>query len=57
MNYMALLIAPYVIELFKDIFNIHTQQFGFIVNIGFAAALFLWAFLGRKSFLFDDKVE
>ena len=57
MNYLALLMAPYVIQLFKDIFGNHTQQFGFVINIGFAILMFIWALVGRRSFLFDDKVE
>ena len=52
MNYLAIL---FIINVFKDMFHIETQQFAFIFNMIIALAAAVWAYIKQDSFLFNDK--
>lgn len=55
MNYLAILLCPFIINVFKDLFRIETQQFAFIFNMVIALAAAVWAYFKQDSFLFNDK--
>lgn len=57
MNYLAILLCPFIINVFKDMFHIETQQFAFIFNMVIALAAAAWAYLKRDSFLFNDSFK
>ena len=56
MNYLAILLCPFIINVFKDILHIETQQFAFIFNMIIALAAAVWAYIKQDSFLFNDKI-
>ena len=55
MNYLAILLCPFIINVFKDMLHIETQQFAFIFNMIIALAAAVWAYIKQDSFLFNDK--
>ena len=57
MNYLAILLCPFIINVFKDMFHIETQQFAFIFNMVIALAAAVWAYLKPDSFLFNDSFK
>ncbi len=57
MNYLAILLCPFIINVFKDMFHIETQQFAFIFNMIIALAAAAWAYLKQDSFLFNDSFK
>lgn len=57
MNYLAILLCPFIINLFKDLFHIETQQFAFIFNLVIALIAAVWAYMKQDSFLFDDRIK
>ena len=57
MNYLAILLCPFIINVFKDMFHIETQQFAFIFNMVIALAAAVWAYLKQDSFLFNDSFK
>ena len=57
MNYLAILLRSFIINVFKDMFHIETQQFAFIFNMIIALAAAVWAYLKRDSFLFNDSFK
>ncbi|RHO72263.1 MFS transporter [Parabacteroides sp. AF48-14] len=57
MNYLAILLCPFIINVFKDMFHIETQQFAFIFNMIIALAAAVWAYLKQDSFLFNDSFK
>jgi predicted MFS family arabinose efflux permease len=54
MNYLAILLCPFIINAIASVSHIHTQQFAFIFNCVVALAASVWAYVKRKSFLFND---
>lgn len=57
MNYLAILLCPFIINVFKDLFHIETQQFAFIFNMIIALGAAVWAYIKQDSFLFDDRLK
>lgn len=57
MNYLAILLCPFIIGVIQDIFHIKTQQFAFIFNMIIALIAAVWAYLKQDSFLFDDSLK
>ena len=57
MNYLAILLCPFIINIFKDMLHIETQQFAFIFNMVIALIAAAWAYLKQDSFLFDDRIK
>ena len=57
MNYLAILLCPFIINVFKDLFHIETQQFTFIFNMVIALIAAAWAYIKRDSFLFNDSFK
>ena len=57
MNYLAILLCPFIIDTIKDILNIETQQFAFIFNMIIAVITALFTYLKRNTFLFRDIYE
>ena len=57
MNYLAILLCPFIINVFKDMFHIGTQQFAFIFNMVIALAAAAWAYVKQDSFLFNDSFK
>ena len=57
MNYLAILLCPFIINVFKDMFHIETQQFAFIFNMVIALAAAAWAYIKQDSFLFNDSFK
>ena len=55
MNYLAILLCPFIINVFKDMLHIETQQFAFIFNMIIALTAAVWAYIKQDSFLFNDK--
>lgn len=56
MNYLAILLCPFIIDFFQSLFHVKTQQFAFIFNLCIALVAAVWAYIKGDSFLFDDKL-
>ena len=56
MNYLAILLTPPFIVALETLFHIHSQQFPFVLNLSITLLAVVWAYAGRKTFLFDDSV-
>ena len=54
MNYVAILVCPFVIKLFKIIMHDSSELFAFQLNTFLAALTLLVVFINRKSTLFDN---
>ena len=54
MNYVAILVCPFIIDFFKMIFNSHSELFAFQLNTVLAAITLIGALLYRKAALFDN---
>ena len=56
MNYLAILLCPFIIDFFQSMFHVKSQQFAFIFNLCIALVATIWAYVKRDSFLFNDKI-
>lgn len=56
MNYLAILLCPFIIDFFQSLLHVKTQQFAFIFNLCITLAAAVWAYVKRDSFLFNDKL-
>ena len=56
MNYLAILLCPFIIDFFQSIHHVKSQQFAFIFNLCIALVATIWAYVKRDSFLFNDKI-
>ena len=56
MNYLAILLCPFIIDFFQSILHVKSQQFAFIFNLCIALVATIWAYVKRDSFLFNDKI-
>lgn len=57
MNYLAILLCPFIIDFFQSMFHIKTQQFGFVFNLCITIAALIWAYVRRHEFLFNDQLK
>lgn len=57
MNYLAILLCPFIINVFKDLLHIETQQFAFFFNLIIALIAAGWAYIKQDSFLFNDSFK
>ena len=57
MNYLAILLYPFIIDFFQWIFRTQSQEFPFILNLILVLVTFVWAYKQRNSFLFNDKLN
>ena len=57
MNYLAILVYPFIIDFFQWIFHTKSQEFPFIVNLVLAILVFIGACKRRKTFLFNDQLK
>lgn len=57
MNYLAILLCPFIIDFFQSMFHIKTQQFGFVFNLCITIAALIWAYIRRHEFLFNDQLK
>ncbi len=53
MNYLAVLLCPFIIDLFELIFHTKSQHFPFIFNLVLTGILILIAIIRNKTFLFN----
>ena len=56
MNYLAILLCPFIIDFFQSMLHVKSQQFAFIFNLCIALIATIWAYVKRDSFLFNDKI-
>lgn len=54
MNYLAILLSPFITDFFQWVFRTGSQEFPFIFNLCITVLAMYWAYAGRKDFLFDD---
>ena len=54
MNYVAILVCPFIIDFFKTLFHIHSQEFAFQFNFIIALASLIIALLRHRAPLFDN---
>lgn len=57
MDYLAILLCPFIINVLKDLFHVETQQFAFICNMIISLGAAVWAYVKQDSFLFDDRPQ
>lgn len=57
MNYLAILLCPFIIDFFQWLFHTQSQEFPFIFNLIVTIATILWAYTKRESFLFNDRMK
>lgn len=50
MNYLAILLCPFIIDFFQSMFHIKTQQFGFVFNLCITIAALIWLIFAVTSF-------
>lgn len=56
MNYLAVLLCPFVVDFFQSLFHASSQEFPFVFNLCVTALALLWAYGRRTDFLFDDRI-
>ena len=54
MNYLAILLCPFIIDFFQSLFHVQSQEFPFVFNLGITILALVWAYRWRRSFLFDN---
>lgn len=57
MNYLAILLCPFVIDFFQSLFHIQSQEFPFVFNLGITVLALVWSYTRRHTFLFDDSLS
>lgn len=57
MNYLAILLYPFIVDFFQWIFHTQSQEFPFIFNLLITVVTFFWAYLRRDTFLFNDQLK
>lgn len=57
MNYLAILACPFIIDMFKSMLHVHTQQFAFVFNLVISLIVAVFAYLKRNSFIYDDQLQ
>lgn len=56
MNYLAILLCPFIIDFFQSLFHIRSQEFAFVFNVGITLLALVWSYRKRHTFLFDDQL-
>lgn len=56
MNYLAILLCPFIIDFFQSLLHIKSQEFPFIFNLGITILALIWAYTRRHTFLFNDSL-
>ena len=54
MNYLAILLSPFITDFFQWIFHTGSQEFPFIFNLCITILIMYWAFANKEEFLFSD---
>lgn len=58
MNYLAILLCPFIIDFFQStVFHVKSQQFAFVFNLIITLVAVVWAYYKRNTFLFDDNLK
>ncbi|WP_458408861.1 MFS transporter [Bacteroides congonensis] len=57
MNYLAILLYPFIVDFFQWIFHTRSQEFPFIFNLLITIVTFFWAYLRRNTFLFNEQLK
>lgn len=57
MNYLAILLYPFIGDFLQWIFHTRSQEFPFVFNLVIAIATFGWAYWRRNTFLFNDQLK
>lgn len=57
MNYLAILLYPFIIDFLQNLFHTQSQEFPFIFNLLITIVTFFWAYLRRDTFLFNDQLK
>lgn len=55
MNYLAILLSPFITDFFQWIFHTGSQEFPFIFNLYITILIMYWAYAKKEEFLFSDK--
>lgn len=56
MNYLAVLLCPFIVDFFQSLFHVRSQEFPFIFNLCVTVLALIWSFYRKKDFLFNDKL-
>ena len=54
MNYLAILLSPFITDFFQWIFHTGSQEFPFIFNLFITILIMYWAYAKKEEFLFSD---
>ncbi len=54
MNYLAILLSPFITAFFQWIFHTGSQEFPFIFNLCITILIMYWAYAKKEEFLFSD---
>lgn len=57
MNYLAILLCPFIVDFFQSLLHVQSQQFAFIFNLCLTGVAIVWAYLKQDSFLFNDSLR
>lgn len=57
MNYLAILLYPFIVDFFQWIFHSQSQEFPFIFNLLITIVTLFWAYQCRHTFLFNDQLK
>ena len=55
MNYLAILLCPFILSFVADLFDAKSQQFPFIFNLVITLAAMVWAYTKRNAFLSNNE--
>lgn len=54
MNYLAILLSPFITDLFQSLFHTDSKEFPFIFNLCITVLAMYWAYSHKKDFLFKN---
>ena len=57
MNYLAILLYPFIVDFFQWIIHTQSQEFPFIFNLLITIVTLFWAYRRRNTFLFNDQLK
>lgn len=54
MNYLGILLSPFITDFFQWVFHTNSQEFPFVFNLCITVLAMYWAYAKKEEFLFDD---